>query len=280
MRAAGIGNPVEWMGRLGYGARGIVYLIVGALAVLAATGSGGKTTDTKGALQVLFERSFGDALLGLVAFGLLGFALWRVFQAVADADHHGRDLKGLGIRVALGVSAAIYLSLAVFAVSLAVGWGTGGGGEGAARDWTAWLLARPFGRWLVGAVGAAIAGAGIGIGWKGWHATFERRLALSPHARRWVVPAGRFGLLTRGVVFLLIGGFFVTAAVQSDPAEAKGISGALRTLQAQPYGGLLLGIVAFGLFAFGLFGIVQAIYRRIDAPDASQAVAPLIKAAG
>jgi hypothetical protein len=260
-------GKIAWLARSGYAARGVVYLIVGGLAVLAALG-GGQTTDSKGALLTILQQPFGDVLLGLVALGLVGYAIWRLVQAVMDTDHHGTDAKGLAIRGGLLVSAVTHTLLAFFALSLIFGWGTGGGGggDGGARDWTAWLLQQPFGRWLVGLVGAAVVGAGIAHMVKGYKAHFEKYLEMDRRTLDKASPICRFGLIARGVVFLIIGGFLLVAAWRFSSGDVVGLQGALQTLQQQPYGWILLGIVALGLFAFGVYSLIEARYRRIDAP--------------
>lgn len=277
-------KAMEMTARVGYAARGIVYMLVGGLAVLAAIGSGGQTSGSRGALRTLLDEPFGQALLVAIALGLLAFALWREVEALSDADHRGTSGKGLAIRAAHVVSGAIYLGLAVYAVSLAFGWSTGGASSGGSGDqgaqgWTAWLMSQPFGRWLVGLVGLGVAGVGLAFVWRGWRGNVTEHLHYAPKARSWVVPLGRAGFAARGIVFLMIGGFLVIAAWQADSSEARGLGGALRTLQEQPYGWILLALVAAGLFAFGVFGVVQAVYRRIDAPDVTDAAGDARRAA-
>jgi hypothetical protein len=257
---------LELLARLGYAARGAVSLPVGLLALLAAFGRGGATTGSKGALQELLLRPLGDVLLAAVALGLFGFAVWRALQSLLDADGLGSAPKAMAVRAGQAVSGVVHAGLGVFAVSLLVGWGYGGGDEErSARDWTRWLLARPFGEWLVGAAGLAVAGAGLGMAAKAWTASFARHLACGPGQERWVVPLGRAGYAAPGVVFVVIGAFLVAAAYQSDPSEARGLGGALLALQGQPFGRALFGLVALGLAAFGAFGFVEARYRRISA---------------
>ncbi len=259
-------NRLEQLARFGYAARGAVSLIVGGLALLAALGRGGEATGSKGALQSLLEQPMGDALLVVIALGLFGFAVWRVLQAALDADGRGRSAKAVAARIGQGVSAGIYAGLAVFAASLVFAAGRGRGDEQSARDWTAWLLAQPFGRWLVGAVGVLIVGAAIGMAAKAWTASFRRQLDCGASAS-WVVPLGRAGFAARAVVFLVVGAFLLVAAWQSDPNEARGLGGALVALQGQPYGQVLFALVAAGLTAFGAFNFAQARFRRIAAPE-------------
>ncbi|MBU8538654.1 DUF1206 domain-containing protein [Falsiroseomonas tokyonensis] len=271
---------LEWLARFGYAARGAVTLVVGLLALLAAVSPGGDVTGSRGAIQTIFTQPFGVALIAIAAAGLFGFALWRLCQSVLDADGRGRDAKGLAVRLGQGVSAVTYLGLGIFAVGLVLGRGGGGADENeSVRDWTAWLLTQPFGRWLVAAVGLAVIGAALGMAAQAWTARFREELSCDARAARWVVPLGRAGYAARSLVFLLIGGFLVLAAWQSDPSEARGLGGALLALQAQPYGRGLFGLVALGLAAFGAFEFAEARYRRIRPPRPEAAAAAVMRAA-
>ncbi|MBY0295277.1 MAG: DUF1206 domain-containing protein [Methylobacterium sp.] len=264
---------LELLARAGYGARGLTYCLVGGLAVLAAIGEGGRTGGSRSALATLLGQPFGRVLLGAVAAGLAGFALWRVVEAVTDADRRGRSAKGLAVRAGHLVSGGLYGSLAVSVAATALGRRGGGAEDQAARDWTAWLLQQPLGAWLVGGVGAVVIAAGGAFLLKAWRGDVTRFLALPVDARPWATRAGRFGYAARGIVFWLIGGFLIVAAIESRSSAVQGLGGALRTLRDQPYGAALLGLTAAGLAAFGAFGLVQARYRRIDPPDLDPAAA-------
>lgn len=270
-------NPVETFARLGYGARGVVYCLVGALALLAAIGSGGRTEGSRGALQTVLAQPFGQFWLILIALGLFGFCAWRILEALTDADKRGSDMKGWGVRGAHLVGGFIYAGLALSALNLALGRGSGGSEDRAAQDWTAWLMSQPFGQWLVGLVGLAVAGAGLAFLVKAWRGNVAERLLLPADKRTWICTLGRAGFAARGVVFLLIGGFLGLAALHASSSEAHGLGGALQALQQQPYGWVLLALTALGLLAFGLFGLVQARYRHIDAPDLDDAKAAVAR---
>lgn len=257
-------HKLEWIARLGYSARGVVYLIVGWLALVAAFGSG-QTTDTKGSLRHLLQQPMGEVLLGIIAVGLVCYGVWRFVQAIWDADRHGTDAKGLTIRIGLLVSCITHLALAVFALSLIFGWGTGGSGD-SAQNWSAKLMSHAYGRWAVLAFGLAVIGAGLAHIHKGWTAKFKKRFAMDGDTMRWTKPICQFGLIARGVVFLIIGGFFGIAAWQYDPSKARGLDGALEAVQQQPFGPYLLGVVALGLVAFGVYSILESFYRRIGSP--------------
>lgn len=258
-------HKLEWAARMGYSARGVVYLIVGWLALVAAFGSG-QTTDTRGSLRHLLQQPMGDILLGLVALGLVCYSIWRFVQAVFDADRHGTDAKGLAIRIGLLVSCVMHLALALFAMSLIFGWGSGGQ-DSQTQDWTARFMSHGYGRWAVFGLGLAVIGAGFAHIYKGWTAKFEQRFVMMREAMRWTRPVCQFGLIARGVVFLIIGGFFTAAAWQFDPSKARGLDGALQAVQQQPFGPYLLVIVALGLIAFGVYSVLESFYRRIGSPS-------------
>lgn len=252
---------LKWFARMGYGARGIVYLIIGGLALLAALGAGGETTDAKGALEELLSQPLGHALLAAMAIGLFGYAGWRLVQSLLDADGHGTDLKGIVVRAGLFTSAITHSALAFYALTLAIGTSFSQGGNGGLA---AWLMGQPYGVYLVGAVGVVIIGAGLSQAWKGASRKYEHRLSIGDRGMSVVSPICAFGLLARGLAFCIVGGLFVYAAVHVDPTEAGGLEDALRWLRSQPAGPFLFAAVSVGLIAFGLYSLIEAIWRDIE----------------
>ena len=251
------------MARVGLATKGIVYLLVGGLAILAATGEGGKVDDGHGAVRTIGAQPHGDVLLICVAVGFLAYAIWRALQAAIDLDRKD-GLKGIGKRIAYGVSAVIYLGLAVTAVQLARGEHSGAGEE--PRTWVARVLAHPFGNYLIIAVGIGFAGYGLVHLWSAIKAKFKKHLELARLGRRerqaaiWV---GRIGTAARGIVFCVVGYHLVLAGTRSSAGETRDVGGALRTLASQPYGDLLLGGMAAGLFLYGAFMLLRAWIGRI-----------------
>lgn len=256
---------VIWLARLGYAAKGVVYIIIGVLAFQTAIGTGGETTDQQGALQQIAQEPFGQVMLAVVALGLFGYAIWRIIQAWLDPDNEGSDAKAIVKRIGWAISGVIYAILGVSAVTIITGSGSGGGGN-STDDMTATLMSQPFGIWLVGIVGAIIVGVGLYQFYRAYKAKFHDKLKLhemSGQEITWATRAGRLGFSARGVVYTMIGGFLIQAAMRANPDEAGGIAEALSTLAQQPYGPYLLGIVALGLIAYGIFAFVLARYRRI-----------------
>lgn len=252
------------LARFGFVARGLVYMLVGGLAALAAAGLGGRTTDTRGAIRTVGAQPFGTAVLFVLALGLAAYAVWRFAQALLDLERKGMDLKGVGVRAAYAASGFVHAGLALTAASLAMG--LRHGGSDPVRAWTARLMAAPYGRWVVGVAGVAVIGAAFYQIYKAYAGRFEDHLRtskMSAAARRWSRRVGRAGLTARGVTFGIIGWFLVRAALEVDPKEARGLAGALGTLARQDHGRWLLGVVAAGLTAYGVLSLVNARYRRI-----------------
>ncbi|MFL6213141.1 MAG: DUF1206 domain-containing protein [Blastocatellia bacterium] len=258
---------IEPLARFGYATKGAVYILIGVLAVLAALSAGGQVTDTRGAFHAIYAEPFGIALLCAVALGLAAYAVWRVTQAIIDAEDKGSDWKGMAIRLGYACSGLIHAGLAVSAVRLLFGEHQPSS-EREHKGRAAQIIHLPFGTLIVGVVGAGFIAFGLYQIYKGYTCKFRKRLeegAMGRKEQQWVTRFGQFGLMARGVVFGIIGYCLIQAALEYDPNEVRGLGGALAALAAQPYGKVLLGITAAGLAFYGLYMLAEAKYHHIRA---------------
>ncbi len=257
-------NVPAWispLARAGYGAKGVVYAIIGVMSLLVAFGKGGEILGSSGALKELGEKPFGAVLLSVVGIGLAAYSIYRLLCAFVDAEREGDDKSGLAKRIGYAGSGIAYAVLAVAAFSGLKG--SSGGGSGGEQAAAAKVIGMPGGEWIVGAVGAGIVLAGIFQWVKAIKGSYKEKFSLDQFAakrRDLVNHAAKAGLIARGIVFPIIGGFLIMAAVQSDPSEAKGLGEALGELAKQSYGGILLGLTAAGLLCYGFYCWILALY--------------------
>ena len=255
-------RPFEWLARAGLVARGVIYAIIGVLAIKLALGDGGKTTNQNGALETIAKQPFGKALLILMAIGLAGYAIWRLVRAaIGHGPESADDAKERIDGLASGIAYAV---LCVTAVSILIG--SGGGGSGSPDKATGGVLGWPGGQVLVAIAGLVVIGVGLEQGYKGITRKFlekSKTEQMSESVERAFTALGVFGHLARMVVFVLIGYFLIRAAIDYDPDKAVSLDGALAALGQASYGPILLGIVAAGLIGFAAYSIADARYRKV-----------------
>jgi len=252
----------EWLARTGFAARGLIYGIIGVLAIKLAVGVGGTTTNQRGALQAIARQPFGKVLLILVATGLVGYSLWRLTHALLG--HGPEDSDSRFERAAALGSGVVYAGLCAIAVEILLG--SGSSGSSSTHKETAGVLGWPGGTWLIGIAGFTLIGIGLFQGYRGLSKDFlkdSKTEQMSPPVRRWIEWVGTFGHLARMAVFGLVGVFLIKAAIDYSPSKAVGLDGALAKIAHASYGPFLLGIVAAGLIAFGVYSLSDARYRRI-----------------
>lgn len=259
---------LEWACRLGYSARGVVYLGLGAIVLLAAVDLTPRARGAKAMLAAWAQWPLGLVLIGGVGVGLLGFALWRGLQAVFDADGHGVSVKAWAVRLGQGISGLIYAALAWSAFEVLDQFEDVGEAdeERSADGFAARVLALPHGDSLLLLAGATLLGVGLGNIVQGLAQDFGKRLRCGDATCRRVVPLARIGYGARGLATLPTGVFLIKAGLDAQSRDARGWGGALQAIESQPFGSWLLGLVALGLIAFGAFGFVEAWFRRIKPP--------------
>ena len=253
----------ELLSRAGFVARGLIYGIIGILALKLALGQGGKLTNQQGALHTVANQPFGKVLLTLVAIGLGGYSLWRFVRA---AIGHGPEGSDSGFeRLAALASGIAYGAMCAIAVTILLGAG-GGGSSGSPKKAAAGVFSWPAGTWIVGIAGAVMLGVAFYQGYRGITKKFlhDSKVAeMGPRMKKWISRLGTIGHLARMVVFGLVGIFLIKAAIDFNASKAVGLDGALAKIVHRSYGPFLLGIVAAGLFAFALYSLSDARYRKI-----------------
>lgn len=259
---------LELTARVGYGARGFVYLSVGLLVLFAMLNMVGDAVGVRGALEWLSQRPLGRVWMLLVGLGLSAFVMWRVLQSVFDADHEGTSRDGLMTRASQLGSGFGYSAMAFAAFSLFAGQRAENPSEGVSRsqERAAMLLDLPFGRWLLIAAGLVIFGIGIGNVVKAWREDFSEYLDCSAHTCQRVTPLARVGHVARGLAYLPLAGLVVVAGWHTRAAEVTSFGAALEMVERQTAGRWIIGLIALGFVAFGAFAFVEARFRRIRPP--------------
>ena len=263
-RQAADSTVLEGVARAGMVAQGVLYILIGLLALRIAFGGGGKSADQSGALHELAAQPFGRVLVWAVGLGLAGLALWRLSEALFGAAE--RDGHKARKRLLSAGRFVFYSALSFSVLSYAVGAKGTGSSDAKSQDVTARALSVPAGQWLVGLAGLVIAGTGA------WAVVQAARRKHHEHMKMSAVPRRARGAVDalavgggvcRGVILVALGIFAVQAAVSSDSDEAKGMDGALRSFADTPAGPWLLVVVAVGVTLFGLFSFTLARWRHV-----------------
>jgi Domain of Unknown Function (DUF1206) len=262
-RAANSGT-MRFLARAGLAARGVMYAIIGWIAVEVAFGRSRQQADRTGALHSVSSTPVGGVLLWLLVVGFSGMALWGLSEALYGSP--GANSRKTSQRLAALSRAVIYGVIAYGILKYTLGEGGPASSDTQSVDLTATLLKHREGRILVVLIGLAFIGAGLYLAYQAWREKFRRDLDFGrtrAPARRVVVWLGRYGGIARGIVFVTVGVFLVVAAVDAQPQQAKGLDSSLRALAATPLGPWLLVLVAIGLIMFGLFSCCEAKWVRL-----------------
>jgi hypothetical protein len=254
---------VEAFTRLGYGVRGLIYLVMGLLALNVVLGKGGSPASQQGAIAAIGRQPAGMFLLWVILIGLVSYSLWGLIRAIFDPLHKGHDLKGLIARGGFISSAFSYAILIPFTYGYINGAGQAGGGQ--TQQSLAKIMAMPWGRWAVGLFGVVVIIAGFNQIFAGFRNSFDKQIktyALTAREMRIATQMGRFGTATRGFVLAIVGVLMALAAYRANPSQGIGVDSALSTIMRQPYGVWLLGIVALGLITFGIYSMLSAAWYR------------------
>jgi fumarate reductase subunit D len=260
-RRASDSPAAHGLARAGLTARGIIYILIGLVAVLVALGHSAREADQQGAIQLLAGKPYGLVALWLLAIGFVAYALWRLSEAAFGVTGEG---NGAGPRLKSLGRAVIYAGFAVLTFKAIAG--AHGSQSRQQQDLTAKAMQHPAGQWLVGIVGLIVVIAGLVLVMEGFRRKFMKYLRtaqMSPKTRRVVRLLGTVGTAARGVVFALAGILVIEAAVTHQASKSGGIDKALLTLRNQPFGEVLMLAAALGLLIFGVYGLCEARWRKV-----------------
>jgi uncharacterized protein DUF1206 len=258
---------MSFLARAGFLARGIMYIVIGWIALEVAFHETHQAADRSGALHELGGTPFGAVALWVLVAGFFAMALWRLSEVAYGTPGTGRP--NARTRLVAFVKAVFYALIAWSVLKYALGEGSPPSTDQQSVDLTATLMRHPGGRVAVIAAGVALIGGGLHLGYQAWRERFRDTMPLSQlrvWTRRVVEWLARVGGIARGIVFVTAGVFLLVAAARSQPGQAKGIDSALRTLAAAPIGPWLLVLVAIGLIMFGAFSCCEARWRRFERP--------------
>ena len=261
-RRAANSHALDKAARGGFVAKGLVYALIGLLALQVATGDS-QQADQNGALAAVAEKPGGTLVLWLMVVGFVGYALWRFSEAAWGHRGEPDDKKRLAKQVISTVNGLIYLVFAWLCFATVTSSSSAGGGG---RSMTAKVLEWPGGQALVLTVGLVVIGVAVALTVRGLRTDFEEDLDTGRMpsqlftAARWL---GLVGYVARGAVFGIIGALVVKAALDHQPGKATGFDVALKSLASAPFGTVLLMVVAVGLVCFGVFCVLEARYRRL-----------------
>ena len=256
---------MRFLARAGLTARGVMYVIVGSIAIQVAFGNSRQQADRSGALHLIGTTRFGAIALWLLVAGFISMALWQLSEAIYGSP--GAGSRKTGSRLAALARSARYAVVAYGVLEYALGVGSPPSSNQQSVDLTATVMKHPGGRVAVIVAGLAFIGSGLYLAYAAWQKNFLKRLQLTHQmragTRRGAEWLGRIGGIARGAVFAIAGVFLVIAAVRAQPQEAKGVDASLRALAAAPLGPWLLLAVAIGLIMFGAYSCCEARWRRL-----------------
>ncbi|MFD2164051.1 DUF1206 domain-containing protein [Paradesertivirga mongoliensis] len=260
---------IKPIAKLGLAAKGIVYCLIGLLAIMSAFHLGGQTsekTNKEGVFQFILEQPAGKLILAVITLGLFCYAVWRFLQTFLDTERKGSNAKGFAKRFSYFFSGLTYLALAFFSLKFVLNGRKGGGGGSSQKDTVSDILNQPFGQWLLGIVALIIAGIGVYQIWYGNSEKYRKHVDLQEldhDAARSLMRAGKIGYISRGIVWLIIAFLFLKATLNNKASEAGDTASAFGFVEQSSFGTYLLAALGLGLICYGVMNFVRAVFEKI-----------------
>jgi Domain of Unknown Function (DUF1206) len=263
-RQAANSRPLAWLARAGLTARGVMYVLIGIIAVQIAVNGSHQQADRTGAVHLVANTPLGSVLLWLLVIGFAGMTLWRLSEALWGTNEAGGRKPGKRLA---NLARAVFYAVVTFGIlKYALGIGQPSSSDTQSEDLTATALRHPGGQVIVAIAGIVIVGAGLYVMYRAFKLKFLKHLRMggaSAGTRKVVTRLGQIGGIARGLVFGTVGVFLIVAAVDANPGQAKGIDSALRALAHTPLGPWLLVVIALGLMTFGVYSWCEARWRAV-----------------
>ena len=258
---------VRALSRVGFIAKGFLFLVIGISAILLAAGlQGGRITDPVGAMASIAQYPAGKFLLTILFIGALGHGMWNILRGIADVDNVGKGIKGIIARSASVGVGIFYFLMAATAFNIVLTYSVSQE-NGRAEETVAWIfLSIPLGALVILIIALGFWGAAVHECYSGFSGKFQENYKtwkLTPAMERFAMVLGVISFTTRAFLYVLVGYFFFLAANLNDPSQAQGMDGALLSLAKSRYGSILLFVSGFGLFCHGVLAFFEEKYRRI-----------------
>lgn len=261
------------LARIGCVSVGTIYVLVGALALLALSGVLIEAADEARLVQLLMSKPGGPVLIWAIVLGAAAYVVWRVIEVVADPYGFGTSWRGLARRAGLASSAIGYGLIAVTTARIALQ--TSNGPRDAAEAQQQLVIAQVFewpgGELLIGLAGLVLAVVGIGqfviVARRGYatEIQIEPQTELGERVTHFLA---WYGYSARGVILCVLAWFLLKGAVRSDPKAVGDTDTAFDFIGGGTVGDSAFAVVALGTIAYGIFMYVNAWYYKFDsAPE-------------
>jgi hypothetical protein len=250
--------------RFGIATKGFVYILLGALTVMAATGMGGEKSDSNGALNFLSGSIIGQIFLAITASGLVAYVFWRLYQSFIDPEHKGTKLKGIGSRIGYFSSGILHAILAFTAFQILFGSGSGSGDNG--NSWLAEIMSKTYGQLIVGIIACGYLGKALYQLFRVYSGNYKKRVSenkINHEVKNLMITSGVAGYVARAVVIGIIAFLTFRAAVTSNADNGGGTRDAFDFLQYE-FGTFFLAVIALGLLFYGIFTLIKARHREVN----------------
>lgn len=239
---------------------GIVYVLIGVIALLSFLRVRKGGADEASVLNLLQQIPFGEVIVAVILLGLLSYIFWTFYSAWKDPYGYGKTLKGMGKRIGLVFAGLAYGIIAYSALQALLNLANDTHGQPTSQRL---LVAKIFhwgaGEWMVGFFGFLVAIVGLAqfvyVIKKGYREKLE--FAQIGKTKKWMITIlAWLGHFARGIILLIMAFFLVKASLQSDPSEVVNTDKAFDFLGDRighaSFIAVAIGTICYGVYMFFL----------------------------